>query len=125
MPSLGHLSGAELQNLMVLPWELPEKLLAIVPLFWWWRPHLYPLPKFKIGDLVADDWVDEFGQEITDFGEVRGICYLPEDDFDCPANTWIYFIYWIRTTSCNADFGYPCFSGEPMAGDKLRLIKQS
>jgi len=123
MPSLGHLSGAELQNLMVLPW-VPGELLAIILLFWWWRPHPYPLPKFKIGDLVADDWVDEFGQDVTDFGEVRGICYLPEDDFDCPANTWIYFVYWTRTT-CNANFGYPCFSGQPMAGDKLRLIKQS
>jgi len=69
MPFLGHLPDVELQNLMVLlSWDLPEKLLVIVSLFWWWRPHPYPLPKFKIGDLVADDWVDEFGREVTDFG---------------------------------------------------------
>ena len=128
MAFLGRLSAAsaaDLQNLMFFPWELPEKVLALASLLVLWRPCPYPSPKFKIGDLVADDWVDEFGRETTDFGEVRGICYLPEDDFDCPANTWVYFIYWTRTTGCNADFGYPCFSGEPMAGDKLRLIKQS
>jgi hypothetical protein len=120
---LGHVSGAKLQNLMVLSWNLPEKLLAITSLLLW-RPSPYPLPKFKIGDLVADDWVDEFDNNATDFGEIRGLLYLPEDDFDYPANTWVYFVYWTRTT-CGANFGYPCFSGEPMAGDKLRLVKLS
>lgn len=123
MPFLGHLS-AELQNLMVLPWELPEKLLAIVPLLWWWRPQPYPSPKFKIGDFVAEDWVDEFDNKSTDFGEIRGICYLPENYFNHPANTWVYFVYWTHTT-CGGNSGYPCFAGEPTRGDHLKLVKQS
>jgi hypothetical protein len=132
MPFLGHLSAAsapDLQNLMFFPWELPkiwelpEKVLEFALLFLW-RPQPYPSPKFKIGDLVADDWVDEFGEDATDFGEVRGICYLPEEYFDCPANTWVYFIYWTRTT-CGLDTHYPCFNGEPTKGDRLRLVKQS
>jgi hypothetical protein len=123
MSFFGCKSVADLQNLIVLPsWELPKKLLAIVPLLLW-RPHPYPLPKFKIGDLVADDWVDEFDKKSTDFGEVRGICYLPEEYFGYPANTWVYFIYWTHTT-CEGSLGYPCFAGEPTRGDQLKQVKQ-
>jgi hypothetical protein len=124
MASLGHLSGAELQNLMVLPWELSEKLLAIVPLLWWWRSHSYPSPQFKVGDFVAEDWVDEFDNNATDFGEVRGLCYLPVNYFGYPANTWVYFIYWKHTT-CGKSSAYPYFGGEPILGHRLKLVKQS
>ena len=124
MSCLAHLSSAGFQGLMTLPCDLWEKLWALAPLFLRWQRHPYPLPKFNIGDLVASDWVGEHGEDHTDFGEVRGICYLPEDDYDCPANTWVYFIYWTRTT-CDADFGYPSYQTEPIGADELRLIKQS
>jgi hypothetical protein len=123
MSFLGRLSGAELQNLMVLPWELPEKLLAIIPLLQRWQPHPYPSPKFKIGDFVAEDWVDDCDNKFTDFGEVRGICYLPQDYFGHSANTWVYFVNWTHTT-CGGS-SYPYFCGEPRRGDLLKLVKQS
>src|SRR4028118_1547268 len=85
-------------------------------------PGVYPLPKFNIGDWVAEDWIDEFDNEVTDFGQVTGICYLPEEYFDCPANTWVYFIHWIRASS-GLDSCYPCFDGQPKQADHLRLVQ--
>jgi hypothetical protein len=85
----------------------------------------YPLPEFKIGDLVAEDWVDEFDETVTDFGEVRGMSYLPEETSGYPANTWVYYVYWTRTT-CGADSSYPCYDDtQPVAGDCLRLVNHS
>jgi hypothetical protein len=80
-----------------------------------------PLPEFKLGDLVADDWLDEFDGEATEFGEVVGMCYLPQKNSIFPPNTWVYFIHWTHST-CGADFAYPCYDGEPTGGDRLRLI---
>lgn len=123
MSCLAHLSSAGFQGLMTLPCDLWENLWLLTPLCLRWQRHSYPLPKFSIGDLVAENWIDEFDNEVTDFGEIMGLCYLPEDDFDYPAHTWVYFVYWTRTT-CGADSSYPCFSGVPTKGDELRLIKQ-
>lgn len=82
---------------------------------------VYPEPEFKIGDLVAEDWVDEFDENATDFGEVRGICYLPRKDGELPANSWAYLVNWTRTT-CGCDSSYPCYDDHPIAGDRLRLV---
>jgi hypothetical protein len=82
----------------------------------------YPLPEFKIGDLVAEDWVDEFDENATDFGEVRGLSYLPENGGYYPANTWVYYVHWTRTT-CGCDSSYPCYDDtQPITGDRLRLV---
>jgi hypothetical protein len=129
MSFLGRLSSVNSQNFVCSQSELLGKLFvmavataaasrsrkALIP-------KAYPLPKFNIGDLVADDWIDEFENEATDFGQVTGICYLPEEDFDCPANTWVYFIHWTATT-CGSDSHYPCFDGQPKQADKLRLVE--
>lgn len=124
MSCLAHLSSAGFQGLMTLPCDLWEKFWLLAPLFLRLQRHPYALPKFNIGDLVIEDWIDELGNEFTDFGEIRGLCYLPKDDFYYPANTWVYFVYWTRTT-CDADSCYPCFSEVPTKGDELKLIKQS
>lgn len=84
-------------------------------------PKPYPLPEFKIGDLIAEDWLDEFDEDATDFGEVRGICYLPQKDGSLPANSWVYLVNWTRTT-CGCDSSYPCYDGHPVAGNRLRLV---
>ncbi len=86
-----------------------------------------PLPAFNIGDLVASDWVDEFDEDVTDFGEVVGLCFLPKcESFfrerNClSANSWAYYIYWTHST-CGCDISFPCFDGEPIAVEELRLV---
>jgi hypothetical protein len=82
----------------------------------------YPEPEFKIGDLVAEDWFDEFDKSATDFGEIRGLSYIPDNSSGYPANTWVYYVYWTRTT-CGCDSSYPCYiDTEPVTGDRLRLV---
>jgi hypothetical protein len=82
-------------------------------------------PAFKIGDLVASDFVDdEFGEDVkvTDFGEIVGISYLPVDGCYYPRDTWVYYIYWTHSTTKSSL--YPCYDGEPTDGSVLRLVKQ-
>ena len=87
----------------------------------------FPKPEFAIGDLVALDWEgneeEDSPQFATDFGKVVGLCYLPEDGYYYPHNTWVYYIYWTHST-CSA-CSYPCFEGEPAAGDTLRLVSHA
>ncbi|MEG5067268.1 hypothetical protein QUB33_27075, partial [Microcoleus sp. B3-A4] len=93
-------------------------------------PSKRPLPEFNIGDLVAQDWEENDGDEdeeapesSTDFGEIVGLCYVPEDGSYYPPKTWVYYVYWTRSTSdcCS----YPCFDGEPTAGSELRLVSHA
>ena len=91
-------------------------------------PNKRPLPEFKIGDLVAQDWEEDDEDEdapqfSTDFGEVVGLCYVPEEGSYYPPHVWIYYIHWTRSTSdcCS----YPCFDGEPTVGSELRLVSHA
>src|SRR3989304_1722469 len=72
-----------------------------------------PAPKFSIGDLIAADWVDEFGGDITEFGEVVGLCYLYEGGRSYPDNDWVYYIRWTHNTEGPDSPGFPCFEWEP------------
>jgi hypothetical protein len=88
----------------------------------------YPLPEFKIGDLVASDWEpdeedDDAPDSATDFGEVLGMRWLPEAESCFAANTWVYYVWWTHST-CDGTC-YPCYDGEPTRGCDLRLVKQS
>jgi hypothetical protein len=89
-----------------------------------------PQPVFNIGDLIASDWIDEFDEDVTDFGEVVGLCYLPEcDSFfrerNClSANDWAYYIYWTHST-CGPDISFPCFDGEAISAQELRLVRHA
>jgi hypothetical protein len=87
-------------------------------------PQNYPLPEFKIGDLVAEDWLDEDDEKATDFGQVLGMRYLPEGHSCFAANTWVYYVYWTHST-CDSYNCYPCYDGEASRGCDLRLVKQS
>lgn len=87
-------------------------------------PNERPPAEFAIGDLVAQDWEEDDDedapQSATDFGEVVGLCYLPDKGSYYPRHTWVYYIYWTHTT--NNHCSYPCFDGEPIAGNELRLV---
>ncbi len=87
-------------------------------------PSKRPLPEFNIGDLVALDWEgneeEDAPQFATDFGEVVGLCHLPDDGHYYPRGTWVYYIYWTHSTCSGC--AYPCFEGEPAAGNTLRLV---
>jgi hypothetical protein len=126
---LGRLSRADLQNVKFPRRELPGKLLAIgvALLLPERRSEILAIPtevqpKFKIGDLVAEDWVDEFDQDATDFGEVMGMRWVLEpDSFSSSTKVWVYFVHWTHST-CGANFCYPCYDGEPTEGSALRLV---
>ena len=85
-----------------------------------------PLPQFKIGDLVAEDWIndsdDENGEDenYTEFGEVLGVRWSPEACSCYPANTWLYYIRWTHSTC--PGYSYPCYDGEPTEAKQLRLV---
>ena len=80
-------------------------------------------PKFKIGDLVAQDWVDEDDVAATDFGQVFGLCYFPEPQSCFPGKSWVYYINWTSSTTCGIDsITFPCYDGEGTRESDLRLV---
>lgn len=111
-------------RVVVLPFLVLPRLSAVPPI------KGRPLPEFNIGDLIAQDWLTEFDENMTDFGEVIGLCYLPSGKGvigNCKGllgNTWTYYIYWTHST-CDSDISYPCFDGEPSAARELRLVRHA
>ena len=85
------------------------------------QPHQkYPAPPFQIGDIVADDWVDEFEVEQTEVGEVVGICWHPKNQ------RWEYHVNWTGGTM-PAEY-YPCYDERLTShevGAELRLISRA
>ncbi len=131
MAFLGRLSGTDLQSLTFPRRELPGKLLAIgVALLLPERqPKILAIPakvqpKFKIGDLVAEDWVNDDDETETEFGQVLGMAYFKKAQSCFEADTWIYYVNWTHSTS-GADFSYPTYDQEPSRESDLRLVKQS
>jgi hypothetical protein len=126
-----RLSTTDLQTLTFTRRELPGKLLVIgLALLLPERQREIPVtqtetqPKFKIGDLIASAWVDEFDENVVDFGEVLGTRYLPKSHSVFDGNTWLYYINWTHST-CGSDSCYPIYDGEPSRECDLRLVKQS
>jgi hypothetical protein len=108
--------------------ELPGKLLAIgVTLLLPERREvlLAPTkvqPKFKIGDFVAEDWLDEYDAVATDFGQVLGMAYFQEAQQQYfEADSWVYYVNWTSSTS-EAAFAYPTYDQEPSRESDLRLV---
>ena len=134
MPFLGRLSGTDLQTLTFPRRELPGKLFAICAAFLLPERQSKALvalvtptevqPKFKIGDLVAEDWLDEDDEVATEFGQVLGMAYFKKAQSCFEANTWVYYVNWLSSTS-DADFAYPTYDQEPSRESDLRLVKQS
>jgi hypothetical protein len=79
-------------------------------------------PKFKIGDLVAEDWLDEDDEVVTDFGQVLGMSYFKDAQRYFEADTWIYYVNWTHSTS-DAGFAYPTYDQEPTRESDLRLVR--
>ncbi len=80
-------------------------------------PDKYPAPPFQIGDIVADEWVDEFETKHCEVGEVVGLCWHPTN------HRWEYHINWIA--GHGPEMNYPCFDGHltsHVVGAKLRLV---
>jgi hypothetical protein len=125
---LGRLSRADLQNVKFPRRELPGKLLAIgvALLLPERRSEVLAIPteaqpKFKIGDLVAEDWLDEYDQIATEFGQVLGMAYFKKAQSCFEANTWVYYVNWTHST-CDAKFAYPTYDQEPSRESDLRLV---
>jgi hypothetical protein len=128
MSFLGRQSATDMANFKFSRRELPAKLFAIgAALLLPERQKVLVSqtevqPKFKIGDFIASDWVDEFDQDSTDFGEIMGMRWVARpDSFSSSPKTWVYFVRWTRTTN-GADSAYPCYDGEPTRECDLRLV---
>ncbi|CAA9374210.1 hypothetical protein AVDCRST_MAG94-4398 [uncultured Leptolyngbya sp.] len=129
MSFLGRLPATGLQSLTFPRRELPGKLLAfaLALLLPERRSEVLILPtevqpKFKIGDLVAEDWLDEDDEVATEFGQVLGMSYFKEAQSCFEANSWVYYVNWTHSTS-GADFSYPTYDQEPSRESDLRLVK--
>lgn len=131
MSFLGRLSSSDSQNFGCSRRELLGKVSAIgaaVLLPQSQTESPYPLPEFKIGDLVASDWEDDEDPEApdsaTDLGEILGMRWVAERESGLEPNTWVYFVRWTHST-CGAYSCYPCYDGEPTRECDLRLVKRS
>jgi hypothetical protein len=78
-------------------------------------------PKFKIGDLVAEDWVNDEDKVETEFGQVLGMAYFKKAQSCFEANSWVYYVNWTHSTS-DADFAYPTYDQEASRESDLRLV---
>lgn len=82
-------------------------------------PDNLPKPDFVIGDKVADNWVDEFGENRVEFGEVFGICWHPRQ------KTWAYLVEWTGGTmerEADPNPYCPCFDEHLVVGGDLRIV---
>jgi hypothetical protein len=128
MSFFGFLSSSDSQTSALSRRKLLGKSLAIgvVSLL----PELqskssYPLPEFKIGDLVASDWEpddDDALELATDFGEVLGMRWLPEAELGSDAKTWEYYVWWTHSTIGGTCF--PCYDGQSTRECDLRLVSR-
>ena len=77
-------------------------------------PTKYPAPRFHIGNKIADHWINEFGAELIEFGEIVGLCWEPRE------KAWAYLVNW--TSGEMPDSFYPCFDKYLVIGGDVRLI---
>jgi hypothetical protein len=125
---MSRLSQPGSQNFACSRRELPGKLLAIAGALLLPERRSEVLltptkvqPKFKMGDLVAEDWLDEYDQVLTDFGQVLGMAYFQEAQRCFEADSWVYYVNWTHSTS-DAGFAYPTYDQEPSRESDLRLV---
>jgi hypothetical protein len=128
MPFLGRQSDTDVAKFKFSRRELPGKLFAIAGALLLPERRSEVLatatetqPKFKIGDLVAEDWVNEDEVVDTEFGQVLGMAYFKKAQSCFEANTWVYYVNWTSSTS-EADFAYPSYDQEPSRESDLRLL---
>jgi hypothetical protein len=121
-------SATDMANFKFSRRELPGKLLAIAGALLLPERRSEVLvtptevqPKFKIGDLVAEDWFDEYDEVATEFGQVLGMAYFQKAQSCFDANTWVYYINWTHSTS-DAGFAYPTYDQEASRESDLRFL---
>ena len=121
-------SPADVANFKFSRRELPGKLFAIAGALLLPERRseilLAPTeiqPKFKIGDLVAEDWLDEYDQIATEFGQILGMAFFKKAQSCFEANTWVYYVNWTHSTA-DAAFAYPTYDQEPSRESDLRLV---
>jgi hypothetical protein len=130
MSFLKRQSATDMANFKFPRRELPGKLLVIGAALLLPERRSEVLtptktqPKFKIGDLVAEDWFDENDEIATEFGQVLGMAYFQKAQSCFEADTWVYYVNWTGSTS-GADFSYPTYDQEPSRESDLRFVKQS
>jgi hypothetical protein len=130
MSFLGRQSAADVAKFKFSRRELPGKLFAIAgALLLPQRRSEIPVmqtevqPKFKIGDWIAQDWVDEDDLPATDFGQVFGMCYFSEPQSCFPGKSWVYYINWTHSTTSDVNsITFPCYDGEGTRESDLRLV---
>jgi hypothetical protein len=128
---LGRQSDTDMAKFKFSRRELPGKLFAIAGALLLPERRSEVLlaptkvqPKFKIGDFVAEDWLDEYDATATDFGQVLGMAYFQEAQQQYfEADSWVYYVNWISSTS-ETGFAYPTYDQEPSRECDLRLVKQ-
>lgn len=128
---MSYFSTRDSQNFACSRRELPGKLFAIAVAIVASKrqPKVLLLPtevqpKFQMGDLVAEDWVNDDDEVNTEFGQVLGMAYFKKAQSCFEANSWVYYVNWTHSTS-DADFAYPTYDQEPSRESDLRLVKQS
>jgi hypothetical protein len=124
----GRQSAADMANFKFSRRELPGKLFAIAGALLLPERRSEILvaptkvqPKFKIGDLVAEDWLDEYDEVATEFGQILGMAYFQKAQSCFEANTWVYYVNWTGST-VDAKFSYPTYDQEPSRESDLRLV---
>jgi hypothetical protein len=130
MSFLGRQPATGVANFKFSRRELPGKLFAIAGalLLPERRSELLVTPtevqpKFKIGDLVAEDWLDENDEVATEFGQILGMAYFKKAQSCFEANTWVYYVNWTHSTA-DAKFAYPTYDQEPSRESDLRFASE-
>ena len=99
--------------LTILPFLVPRSSFEI--------PLKYPKPKFVIGDQVTSPYIDEYGDEDesspSEFGEVMGVCWHPENQ------QWEYIVNW--TAGSSSSWMYPVFDGFLLEECSLRIVRHA
>ncbi len=115
MPTSARFLYGRSQHFTFLRREFLQKAASASLLFLVPRPlHQHSMCAFRIGDEVAERWIDEFDNERIEYGEVCGICWHPKE------REWACLINWTKGDS--ADNFYPCFDEQLVPARDLRLV---
>jgi len=95
--------------------ELLQKTASVaLPLALRLQSEKYSQLQFWIGDRIVSSWIDGDGRNVSEFGEVVGICLHPQK------RQWEYLINWTHKDSCDRILEY--FDDALTAADDLRLV---
>jgi len=70
--------------------------------------------QFWIGDRIVSSWLDDDGRNVSEYGEVVGVCLHPQK------RQWEYLVNWVREDNNGRIREY--FDDALTAADDLRLV---